>query len=63
MRLGRGWARLVAKHRERKQQRRRDRWMRGRRTKLTWQTCRRCGSCSFLPAKGDQVCQGCLSLQ
>lgn len=37
--------------------------VRRRRVRLTWQTCRRCGSCSFQPARSDRLCGGCLSLQ
>ncbi len=63
MGLGRRWARLIERWRERKRARRRNRWMRARRVRLTWQTCRRCGSGSFLPATADRVCGGCLSLR
>ena len=28
-----------------------------------WQTCRRCGSYSFLPTGLDPICGGCRSLQ
>jgi hypothetical protein len=34
-----------------------------RRVGLRWQTCRRCGSRSCLPAGGDRLCGGCRSLQ
>jgi ribosomal protein S27AE len=63
MGLGRSWARLVERRRERKRERRRNRRMRGRRVRLTWKNCRRCGSGSFLPANADRVCEGCLSLR
>jgi hypothetical protein len=59
MGLGRGWARLIEQRRERKRLLRQYRRRRG----LTWQICRRCGSGSFLPARGDRLCSGCLSLQ
>lgn len=36
---------------------RRTRWVRS-----TWQTCRRCGSQSYLRAAGDRLCGGCRSL-
>lgn len=49
---GRRWAALVARRRAR-------RW----RVLLTWQTCRRCGSYSFLPSGFNPVCGGCHSLQ
>ncbi len=62
MGLGRSWARLVERRRERKRLRRRYRRTRRRRGGLTWQICRRSGSGSFLPARGDQLCGGCLSL-
>ena len=63
MGLGRGWARLVERRRARTRSRRRDRRMRARRVRVTWQTCRRCGSGSFLPDGSDRVCGGCVSLQ
>ncbi len=63
MGLGRGWARLVERRRELKQSRRRYRRLRGRRVRVSWQTCRLCGSGSFIPAGSDRVCGGCLSLQ
>lgn len=59
MGLGRGWARLVERRRERKRARHRNRRMRSRRVRMTWQTCRQCGSGSFLSARGDRVCGGC----
>jgi hypothetical protein len=34
-----------------------------RRVHLTWQTCRRCRSRSYLPAGGDRLCGSCRSLQ
>ena len=52
MRLSRRWAAWVARRRVR----------RGR-VRVTWQTCRRCGSHSFQPASSDQLCGSCLSLQ
>ena len=52
MRLPSRWAVLVARRRAR-------RW----RVRLTWQTCRRCGSCSFQPSVSDRLRGGCLSLQ
>jgi uncharacterized OB-fold protein len=63
MGLGRSWARLVQRRRERKLARRRDRRKRGQRTRMTWQTCRECGSGSFLPVRSEPVCGGCLSLR
>ena len=33
------------------------------RVRLTWQTCRRCGSKSYLPAGDDRLCGSCRSLQ
>ena len=52
MGLGRRWAAMVARRRTRR-----------RRGRLMWQTCRRCGSYSLLPASSDPLCGGCLSLQ
>jgi hypothetical protein len=52
MRVDRLWAALVERRRVR----------RGR-VRVTWQTCRRCGSYSFQPAGSDQLCGSCLSLQ
>jgi ribosomal protein S27AE len=63
MGLGRSWARLVERRREQKRSRRRYRRMRTRRVRVTWQTCRKCGSGCFLPVRGDRICGGCLSLQ
>lgn len=51
MTLFRLWAALFAQR------------QRSDRVRLTWQTCRRCGSYSFLPAGSDGRCGGCLSLQ
>jgi hypothetical protein len=34
-----------------------------RRVRLTWQTYRRCGSKSYLPAGDDRLCGSCRSLQ
>jgi hypothetical protein len=45
---GRRWAALTAR-----------RW----RVRMTWQTCRRCGSYSLLPVGFDPICGGCRSLQ
>lgn len=51
--IGRRWAALVARRQARSKQ-----------VRLTWQTCRRCGSYSLRPAgSDDQLCGGCLSLQ
>jgi uncharacterized OB-fold protein len=63
MGMGRGWARLVQRRRERKRSQRRYRRLRVRKGRVTWQICRQCGSGSFLPVRGDRVCGGCLSLQ
>ncbi len=49
---GRWWVALVTRRRAR-------RW----RVRLTWQTCRRCGSYAFLPAGLTPVCGSCRSLQ
>ncbi|MGH3943358.1 MAG: hypothetical protein ACRDTG_32985 [Pseudonocardiaceae bacterium] len=59
MGLGRGWARLVERRRERKRLRRR----RTRRGRMAWQTCRQCGSVSFFPTGNDRLCGGCLLLR
>lgn len=48
----RWWAALAARRRAR-------RW----RTCMTFQTCRRCGSYSFLPLGFDPICGSCRSLQ
>jgi hypothetical protein len=50
--LSRWWAAMAARRRARRS-----------RVRLTWQTCRRCGSYSLLPASSDQLCGGCRSLQ
>ncbi len=63
MGLGRSWARLVQRRRDRKRLRRRYQRMRGRKSRVMWQICRQCGSCSFLPVRGNRVCGGCLSLR
>lgn len=63
MGLGRGWARLIGQRRERKRARRRNQRIRTRRFRLSWQTCRQCGSGSFLPTGGDRICGGCMSLR
>jgi len=63
MGLGRSWARLIEQRRERKRLRRRNCQIRKRRVRMTWQTCRQCGSGSFLPAGADPICGGCLSLR
>jgi len=34
-----------------------------RRARLTWQTCRRCRSKSYLQARHGWLCEGCRSLQ
>jgi ribosomal protein S27AE len=52
MGLRRWWAEVVERRRVR----------RGR-VRVTWQTCRRCGSYSFQPAGSDRLCGSCLSLQ
>lgn len=52
MRVGRLWAALLARRRA----------FPGR-VRVTWQTCRRCGSYSFQPVGSDRLCGGCLSLQ
>jgi hypothetical protein len=52
MRVGRLWAVLVPR-----------RWTRPRRARVTWRTCRRCGSYSFQSADSDRLCGGCRSLQ
>jgi hypothetical protein len=49
---GRRWVVLVAR-------RRACQW----RVRMTWQTCRRGGSYSFLPTGFDPICGGCRSLQ
>jgi hypothetical protein len=33
------------------------------RVRLTWQTCRRCGSYAFMPAGFRSICGSCRSLQ
>lgn len=38
------------------------RFNRARRGRLTWQTCRRCGSRSYLQTGGERLCGGCQSL-
>ncbi len=52
MRMGRLWSALVTR-----------RWARPSRVRVTWRTCRRCGSYSFQSAGSDRLCGGCLSLQ
>jgi uncharacterized OB-fold protein len=37
--------------------------VRGRRVRLTWQTCKRCGSYSFVPTGSGPLCGSCRSLQ
>jgi ribosomal protein S27AE len=61
MRIGECWAALV----ERAQRLIRDSrpGRNARRVRLTWQTCRRCGSKSYLPAGDDRLCGSCRSLQ
>jgi hypothetical protein len=49
---GTRWAALIARRRARR-----------RRVRMTWQTCRRCGSYSLLPIGLDPICGGCRSLQ
>lgn len=49
---GRWWAALVARRRAR-------RW----RVRLTFQTCRRCGSYAWLPVGLDPICGNCRSLR
>jgi uncharacterized OB-fold protein len=51
-----GWQRWWSAHIERRRARR---W----RVRLTWQTCRSCGSYAFLPAGIHPICGSCRSLQ
>jgi hypothetical protein len=46
------WVALMARRRARKQ-----------RVRLTWQTCRRCGSYSLLRVGLEPICCSCRSLQ
>jgi len=61
MRIGGRWGALV----ERAQRLLRDshRGRRTRRVRLMLQTCRRCGSRSYLPVGDDRLCRSCRSLQ
>jgi hypothetical protein len=52
MRVSRLWAALVTRCRARPG-----------RVRVTWRTCRRCGSYSFQRTGSDRLCGGCLSLQ
>lgn len=58
MRMYGCWAALVDKAQKLMRQR-----VRTRRVRLTWQTCRRCGSYSFETTGSDRLCGGCRSLQ
>jgi uncharacterized OB-fold protein len=49
---GKRWAEMVARRRARR-----------RRVRLTWQTCRRCGSHAFFPVGIKPICGSCRSLQ
>jgi hypothetical protein len=49
---GKRWSALLARRRAR----------RGR-VRLTWQTCRRCGSYALLPVGTNPLCGSCHSLQ
>ncbi|MGH3837635.1 MAG: FAD-dependent monooxygenase [Pseudonocardiaceae bacterium] len=63
MRMSDRWAVWVGRRRAQKLSRNRRRGMRLLRVRVTWQTCRRCGSSSFIPASADRLCGGCHSLQ
>jgi len=58
MRMGGWWAALVDTAQKVVR-----RGARGRRVRLTWQTCRRCGSYSFVPIGSGSLCGSCRSLQ
>ncbi len=58
MRMGGCWAALIDRVQTLSRK-----GLRLRRVRLTWQTCRRCGSYSFLPTSSGRLCGGCRSLQ
>ncbi len=61
MRLRGCWVALVKRAKRLLRGPRRGR--RARRVRLMLQTCRRCGSRSYLPAGDDRLCGSCRSLQ
>lgn len=58
MRMGGRWAALVDRAQKLVRQ-----GVRTRRVRLTWQTCQRCGSYSFVPTSSGRLCGSCRSLQ
>ncbi len=61
--ISRGWRWIALVDKVQRLWRDSRRGSRPRRVRLTWQTCRRCGSSSFIPVSHDRLCGGCRSLQ